>query len=75
MSDEKPKLIESYCKGCGYCIEFCPKDVFEESDELNERGVKIPKIREEVECIRCGLCTVLCPEMAIFFEEEEDEDE
>lgn len=71
MTEKKPKSIESYCKGCGYCIAFCPKEVFEESDELNERGVQIPKIREEADCIGCELCLMLCPEMAIYFEEEE----
>jgi len=31
-------LIGSLCKGCGYCIEFCPNKVFEKSEEMNEKG-------------------------------------
>ncbi len=40
-------LIKDQCKGCGYCIEFCPKKVFEESEEINARGVHPPKILDE----------------------------
>lgn len=25
----KVRVLEKYCKGCGYCIQFCPKKVLE----------------------------------------------
>lgn len=54
------------CKGCGFCIEFCPTKVLEESEELNERGVHPPEIADESKCVICGFCTAVCPDFAIF---------
>jgi 2-oxoglutarate ferredoxin oxidoreductase subunit delta len=63
-------LLKDECKGCGYCIEFCPKKVLEESDEINARGVHPPKIVDESKCIVCGFCTAVCPDFAIFVVEK-----
>lgn len=65
-------LIGSLCKGCGYCIEFCPNRVFEMSEEMNEKGVKLPRIKEPDKCTLCGLCTRLCPDFALTMMGEED---
>ena len=27
------------CKGCGFCVEFCPKQILQMSDDLNVRGI------------------------------------
>jgi 2-oxoglutarate ferredoxin oxidoreductase subunit delta len=59
-------LIKDQCKGCGFCIEFCPKKVLEESEEINARGVRPPKIVDESQCILCHFCTAVCPDFAIF---------
>jgi 2-oxoglutarate ferredoxin oxidoreductase subunit delta len=59
-------LLRDECKGCGYCIEFCPKKVLEESDEINARGVHPPKIVDESKCVICSFCTAVCPDFAIF---------
>jgi 2-oxoglutarate ferredoxin oxidoreductase subunit delta len=64
-------LIGSLCKGCGYCIEFCPNKVFEKSDEMNEKGVALPRIKNPDKCTLCGLCTRLCPDFALTITEEE----
>ncbi|WP_066497031.1 4Fe-4S dicluster domain-containing protein [Abyssisolibacter fermentans] len=53
-----------WCKGCGICINFCPKDVL----ELNEKG-KI-NIKNIDECIKCGLCELRCPDYAIYLKED-----
>jgi len=63
-------LIKDQCKGCGFCIEFCPKKVIEESDEINARGVHPPKIVDESECKICSFCTIVCPDFAIFVTEK-----
>lgn len=64
-------ILKDQCKGCGYCIEFCPRKVMEESDEINSRGVKPPKILDESKCILCGFCTAVCPDFAIFVVEKQ----
>jgi 2-oxoglutarate ferredoxin oxidoreductase subunit delta len=63
-------LLKDQCKGCGYCIEFCPKKVLEESEEINARGVRPPKIVDESACIICSFCSAVCPDFAIFVVEK-----
>ena len=64
-------LIKDRCKGCGFCIEFCPKGVLEPSEELNERGVHPPKVKDQDKCALCGFCTAVCPDFAIFTTEKD----
>lgn len=66
------KIEEEYCKGCGYCIEICPKNVLRESSRVNKRGYNLPEIQNIEECIRCKRCELICPEMAITVTGEED---
>jgi 2-oxoglutarate ferredoxin oxidoreductase subunit delta len=65
-------LVER-CKGCGWCVEFCPRGVLEVSDEINSKGYHPPKSIQQQACVSCGLCELLCPEFAIFVEETEGE--
>ncbi|MBR2635017.1 MAG: 4Fe-4S binding protein [Clostridia bacterium] len=62
----KKKLVlnTAWCKGCGVCAAFCPKNV------LALKGDKIAVQNEEA-CIRCGLCELRCPDYAIWLEEVE----
>jgi 2-oxoglutarate ferredoxin oxidoreductase subunit delta len=64
-------ILEYRCKGCKYCIEFCPKDILEESKEFNEKGYYPPVVKEEGKCINCNFCETICPEFAIFVTELE----
>lgn len=65
-------LVER-CKGCGWCVEFCPRDVLEISDEINSKGYHPPMTIRSEGCVSCGLCALLCPEFAIYVLEEEGE--
>ena len=73
MAKQRIKLIKQLCKGCGYCIEFCPNKVFEKSEEITERGVTPPRIKDPDKCTLCGLCTRLCPDFALTIEEDESD--
>jgi 2-oxoglutarate ferredoxin oxidoreductase subunit delta len=68
-------LIKDQCKGCGFCIRFCPQKVLEESQEINARGVHPPKVLDESKCVLCGFCTVVCPDFAIFVVEKPPKEE
>ena len=61
-------VIRDRCKGCGYCIKYCPKQVLEFSEEHNAKGYHFPKAKDENACINCGLCELICPEFAIWSE-------
>jgi 2-oxoglutarate ferredoxin oxidoreductase subunit delta len=67
-------LVKDQCKGCGYCIEFCPRKVFEESDEINARGVHPPRIVDETKCTLCRFCTTICPDFAVYVVEKQSEE-
>ena len=61
----KQHLINTeWCKGCGICVEFCPKQVL----ELDEED-KVFAARPE-DCICCRLCEYRCPDLAIEIETE-----
>ena len=68
-------IIKDRCKGCGYCIQFCPKEVLEESEEINARGAHPPKVKDLSKCALCGFCTAICPDLAIFVKEKQGEKE
>jgi 2-oxoglutarate ferredoxin oxidoreductase subunit delta len=61
-------IVKDFCKGCGFCIAYCPKKVFELSDEMNKKGYRLPKPVRIEECTECGLCDLYCPDFAIILE-------
>ncbi|MGQ9572078.1 MAG: 4Fe-4S dicluster domain-containing protein [Dehalococcoidia bacterium] len=64
-------IIPERCKGCKFCIDFCPRDVLVETSAMNSRGYHYPVVAEgkEEECVACQFCSILCPEFAIYTEE------
>ncbi|MFQ5604476.1 MAG: ferredoxin family protein [bacterium] len=59
-------IVKDQCKGCGFCVEYCPKEVLELSDEFNIKGYHPPVVVQEDECVYCKLCEIICPEFSIF---------
>ena len=59
-------ILEDRCKGCGYCIEFCPKGVLEFSNRFNKKGYHPPWVTSQDDCVNCHYCEIICPEFAIY---------
>lgn len=58
------KLVvdKKWCKGCGICVAFCPKNVL---GLVNDK-IEIQRLED---CIKCGQCELRCPDYAIYLEE------
>ena len=54
------------CKGCGFCIGFCPPKILVFSEEFNSHGYHPPYLTKEDACTCCDLCGLYCPDFAIF---------
>ena len=69
----KPKKVKGSvyifferCKGCSFCVEFCPPKCLELAKEFNTKGYHPPKLINEEKCTGCNLCGMLCPDFAIY---------
>jgi 2-oxoglutarate ferredoxin oxidoreductase subunit delta len=61
----KWRITEDRCKGCGLCVEFCPKDCLSMSEALNRIGYHPAVLLKPDDCTGCALCAQMCPETAI----------
>ena len=59
-------IVKERCKGCEFCVEYCPRDVLAMSTEFNHKGYYPPYIKQRDLCADCGLCEMICPEFAIY---------
>ncbi len=55
-----------WCKKCGLCVDYCPRDVLEISD--------IPTVKDAALCIGCLQCERHCPDFAITVKRRENND-
>ena len=62
-------VLEERCKGCAYCVEFCPQHVLGLSDRYNLKGYHPPEVVAGEQCLACRLCELICPEFAIGVDE------
>ena len=53
------------CKGCGLCVAVCPKKVLEISTEINGKGYFPACQARPDDCVFCGNCCLMCPDVAI----------
>ena len=58
------RIKQEWCKGCGICASFCPKEAL----SLSPQG-KI--VLDEAKCSGCGVCELFCPDFALVVFEEE----
>jgi pyruvate/2-oxoacid:ferredoxin oxidoreductase alpha subunit/NAD-dependent dihydropyrimidine dehydrogenase PreA subunit len=58
----KPFVLPEYCKGCGRCIDACPKHCIALGTEINPLTGLVPVVLDLEACNGCGLCIGACPE-------------
>jgi 2-oxoglutarate ferredoxin oxidoreductase subunit delta len=66
-----PRIIVDprYCKGCGLCVQACPRELIElDPDRLTEKGYHPARLTDESRCNACIACAVICPDVAITVE-------
>ena len=67
----KVHINPNWCKGCGFCVQFCPKKVLDMSPEYNAKGYHPPYVKNPDACHDCMFCQMICPEFSIFVTMEE----
>jgi 2-oxoglutarate ferredoxin oxidoreductase subunit delta len=68
----KVEINPRLCKGCYFCLRFCPAGVFSRSGEIGELGYVIAKVEHPEKCTGCRLCLIYCPDFATSVEEERE---
>lgn len=59
--ESHPHITRDECKGCGRCIDACPKDCLRFSTTMNGKGY-IPAEYCGEGCTGCNICFYNCPE-------------
>ena len=59
------------CKGCGLCIDACPKGILRLSEEtINKKGHHPAECFAPGECIGCASCAMMCPDCIITVDDD-----
>ncbi len=66
-----PRIIvdDRYCKGCGLCVDACPRHVIAlDRSKMTDKGYHPAVLIDESGCTGCGICALVCPDVAITVE-------
>ena len=57
------------CKGCGLCVQACPKKILViAADKINIKGHSPAEMTDPEKCIGCAFCATMCPDCVITVE-------
>ena len=66
-------ILSDRCRGCGLCVEFCPKKILTISGKtLNAQGYHPAEVTDMTKCIACAMCAMMCPHVVIRVERDVD---
>jgi 2-oxoglutarate ferredoxin oxidoreductase subunit delta len=52
------------CKGCGLCVDVCPKHVLANDESVvNPLGYHPVRLTDAAACTSCALCARICPDV------------
>ena len=60
------EISDERCKGCSYCVVFCPTNALAMGGRLNMKGYHLPELVNPEKCNGCDMCGLFCPDFAIF---------
>jgi 2-oxoglutarate ferredoxin oxidoreductase subunit delta len=61
----KISFRQQRCKGCGLCVDACPKHILLITDEMNRQGYLVAGCSDMEKCTGCALCAEMCPDTVI----------
>ena len=57
------------CKGCGLCVDVCPKKIVGlDKEKINAKGHHPAHVTDIDKCIACAFCATMCPDCIITVE-------
>jgi 2-oxoglutarate ferredoxin oxidoreductase subunit delta len=65
----KVTFNETLCKGCGLCVDACPKKILALGNgKINAKGFYPAAVLDQEKCIGCAFCATMCPDVCITVE-------
>ncbi|NQV04061.1 MAG: 4Fe-4S binding protein [Candidatus Omnitrophica bacterium] len=62
----KVDIEKEKCKGCGFCVLYCPKACIVQEGIINKKGATPAVFLDKNKgCTGCSFCAIICPDLCI----------